>query len=166
MNDQGRPATTSRMRVNRRTVLAVSCSLAGCAGMQEHTADSATTATHMTTTPLVTGTIAFRPTRPDLTDTTVFVRLKDSSRADAPATVVAETVIRNPADRATADGIPFTLRGDEDDIEPQRRYSVAAHVDTDGDADVSRGDYVSTDTNPVSTRDLPADLTIPVERVE
>jgi uncharacterized lipoprotein YbaY len=108
----------------------------------------------MTATPLVRGTIVFESFRPELTGATVYVRLEDVSLADAPAEVVSEQVIGNPAERASAKGIPFALPGSRTDIDSRNRYSTAVHVDMDGTGNVSAGDYISTEINPVLTHCL------------
>ena len=112
--------------MKRRTILvtaaAVTGGFAGCTDLRTVSTGSSGgensppfgTSTPLTTaTPLVRGTIVFESSRPELTGATVYVRLEDVSLADAPAEVVSEQVIGNPAERASAkrSRLPFLIVG-------------------------------------------------------
>lgn len=109
---------------------------------------------------LVSGTILFADGAP-MPDSTVHVELEDVSRADAPARVVGHQVIRFPAN---APAVHFALHGEPLDL--RASYNVRVHVDVDGDARVSVGDYVSTASVPVSADIVPATVSIVVRRVD
>src|SRR5262249_45660269 len=114
---------------------------------------------------VVTGEIVFPQPPPCLRAATVYVRLLDTSLADAPARVVAEAVLTGLGDQAAAGGtLAFTLRGRVDD--PTSRLTVGVHVDLDGDGAVSRGDYLNTASVPVLTRGHPNQVRVPVQKVE
>lgn len=165
--------------MERRTILvtaaAVTGGFAGCTTLRrldtrssdgEGSRSPATSTSPMTATPLVRGTIVFESSRPELTGATVYVRLEDVSLADAPAEVVSEQVIGNPAERASAKGIPFALPGRRTDIDSRNRYSTAVHVDMDGTGGVSAGDYISTEINPVLTFGHSNTVTVSVQSIE
>jgi uncharacterized lipoprotein YbaY len=112
---------------------------------------------------LVEGTIIFDGDGEPPAGATVYVRLEDVSRADAPATVVAEQVIREAHPGAQAGGLAFTLHGSP--LDPRRRYGVRVHVDVDGDGAVGAGDYVSTTSYAVRADRVPVRLSVAVRRI-
>ena len=73
------------------------------------------------------------------------VRVLDTTYADAPAQLIAEVKTRVPAGRGAflqSVELLAVARG-------ANEYTVRAHVDVDGDGEVSSGDYVSTAAYPV-----------------
>lgn len=98
----------------------------------------------------------------DLRKATVYVRLEEAGRVDAPSRVVAEQVLRDVAHEAGAQ-LHVELWGDV----PSGRgnYQLRVHVDVDGDGEVSPGDYVSTESYPVNPSAGPAELGVRVHRV-
>lgn len=112
---------------------------------------------------LVKGTIVFDDVVEASAGATVYVRLEDVSRADAPATVVTEQVIYEARLGPQAGGLEFALHGGP--LDPRRRYGVRVHVDVDGDGAVGVGDYVSTTSHPVLADRVPARLSVAVHRI-
>ena len=110
--------------------------------------------------------IVFKSSRPELSGATVYIRLEDVSRADASARTVYEQVMENPAEHVSAEGIPFVLSGNQSDIDSQKRYSVAVHIDMDRSGDVSAGDYISTESNHVLTYGHSARATVSVQEID
>jgi uncharacterized lipoprotein YbaY len=112
---------------------------------------------------LVTGEIVF-DSEAAFSDAVVRVMLEDVSLAGAPATVIAEQVIRNVDSRGGR--IPFSLEGtlpaDNDD---RARYSVRAHVSLHGGEDFKKGDFISTQSYPVLTHGHPKRVTVHVKRI-
>jgi putative lipoprotein len=78
---------------------------------------------------VLAGTVTYRERMALPPDATIDVRLEDVSRADAPATVLAEQ-------RIAAEGrqvpIPFELRYPPERIEPNRAYGVRAEIRAPG----------------------------------
>jgi uncharacterized lipoprotein YbaY len=97
-----------------------------------------------------------------LRDARVYVRLEDMSRADASSRIVAEQILSG-ADFAQGAPLQFELRGALPDGSGQCNLRV--HVDVDGDGQVSPGDYVSTESYPVTPSTAPQDLQVRVHRV-
>jgi uncharacterized lipoprotein YbaY len=95
----------------------------------------------------ISGTIQFEDVRQPAQDVTVYVRVEEVSRLDAPASRVAEVVLRGVHIFPGSPPIPFTM-GEIFPV-PSRRYVVRVHADVDGDGKVSRGDYVSVQSYPV-----------------
>ena len=92
--------------------------------------------------------------RGELGPATVYVRLLDTSRIDAPAHTIDEVVFQDVSlDQAQFDGIEFCVSTQELDV--RARYEIYALVDLDGDGEVSVGDYVNTWSYPVLTRGSP-----------
>jgi uncharacterized lipoprotein YbaY len=96
-----------------------------------------------------------------LREARVYVRLEDTSRADAPSRIVAEQTLSGAA---LAEGTPlrFELRGALPGGGP---CNLRVHVDVDGDGQVSPGDYVSMESYPVTTSTAQQDLQVHVHRV-
>jgi uncharacterized lipoprotein YbaY len=93
----------------------------------------------------------------------VFVRLEDATVADAPSLLVAERVLEQVEARPRATAA-FAL--DVAGLWPGRRYIVRAHADCDGDGELSRGDYVSTQSHPISIGRSRIKVRIPLKRIE
>lgn len=82
---------------------------------------------------------------------TVYVRLLDTSRADASAVTVSTLTLREVAlDLVAQEGIDFSLEVPA--VNPRTRYTVSVLVDLDGDGQSSPGDYRSMEAYPVLTR--------------
>jgi uncharacterized lipoprotein YbaY len=95
---------------------------------------------------------------------TVRVTLVDVTRADAPSRTVTEETIRDVTHGGGPGGVvPFRLQVQS--VDARARYAVRAHVDVDGNGQVSRGDYISTESHPVLTFDYPSRVTIRVRSV-
>ena len=111
--------------------------------------------------PLVKGEIKFagKPTLP--ASAKVYVRLLNTSLADAPSAVVAEQVIDRPSNN---EKIAFRL--EPDSIDERDTYTVSVLVDLDGDGKISKGDYISMQSYPVLTFGSPSEVTIEVKQVE
>jgi uncharacterized lipoprotein YbaY len=113
---------------------------------------------------VVTGEIVFPRPPPPLGAATVYVRLLDTSLADAPARILAEEVLTGLGDQAASGGtLPFTLHGQVAD--PTSRLTVSVHVDLDGDGVISRGDYINRASIPVLTHNHPRQVRVPVQEV-
>jgi uncharacterized lipoprotein YbaY len=113
----------------------------------------------------VSGEIVFGlPAPEDLSEAIAYVRLEDTSLADAPSRVVSEQRLTRLHERlTTADTVPFNLHAPRPD--PKSTYSVSVHVDVDGDGKVSRGDYINTESYPVLTFGYASRASIRVRRV-
>jgi uncharacterized lipoprotein YbaY len=98
----------------------------------------------------------------DLRKATVYVRLEEAGRVDAPSRVVAEQVFR---DVAYEPGKPLHVELWGKIPPAGGRYQLRVHVDVDGDGEVSPGDYVSTESYPVNPSVGPAELGVRVHRV-
>lgn len=97
----------------------------------------------------VSGMIEFQDVREPALNVTVYVRVQETSRADARASTVAEQVLRGVNIVPGPSPIPFAVHGIPQN--PRARYVVRVHADVDGDGVVSRGDYVSMQSYPVET---------------
>ena len=73
----------------------------------------------------VTGTVTYLPRIALPPDAVVTVRLLGVSRADAPSETLAEQTIAAEGRQVP---FPFTLRYDEGEVDPQRRYVVRAEI--------------------------------------
>jgi uncharacterized lipoprotein YbaY len=94
----------------------------------------------------------------------VYVRLLDTSTADAPAVLVAEQVLRGATVTRDQSGrIPFELRAGP--ISNNKQYTVSVLVDVDASGHVTSGDYVSVQSYPVLIRGRADNVLIKVHRV-
>ena len=115
--------------------------------------------------PVVKGEIKFAG-KPELpTAAKTYVRLLDTSLADAAAKVVAEQVIEHSAGSLSKGAkVAFVL--EPNSIDERGSYSVSVLVDIDGDGKISKGDYISMQSYPVLTYGYPSQVTIEVKQVE
>jgi uncharacterized lipoprotein YbaY len=104
------------------------------------------------------GTIEFQEVCEPARNVTVYVRVQDTSSADAVALTVAQQVLRGVDIVPGAPPIPFAVQGIPENA--RARYTVRVHADVNGNGAVSRGDYVSTQSYPVQTTGQPAVVTI------
>lgn len=105
---------------------------------------------------LAQGVLRLDPKAPAFTGARAFVRLEDTTYADAAATLLAEQVVEG-VDHApgAAEELPFALQGPLPPPEV-RSASVSAHVDVDGDGRLSPGDLVSQESYPAPLNDPPS----------
>jgi hypothetical protein len=111
----------------------------------------------------VSGTIQFEGVRRAAEDVTVFVRVEEVSRQDAPSSRVAEAMLARVTIPAGTSSIAFSVHGVP--RAPGARYVLRVHADVDRDGVVSRGDYVSTRTYPVAADVTTAGVTVAVREV-
>jgi hypothetical protein len=97
----------------------------------------------------VSGTIEFQDVPEHSSGVTVYVRVQDTTRADAKSSIVAERVIPDVSIFPGAKPLSFSV--DKIPEDPRARYVVRVHADVDGDKLVSRGDYVSTQSYPLES---------------
>jgi hypothetical protein len=110
---------------------------------------------------LARGVLRLDPAAPPFTGARAFVRLEDTTYADAAAALLAEQVLEG-VDHApgVAEELPFALQGPPPPPEV-RGASVSAYVDVDGSGRLSPGDLVSQQSYPAPLDDPPS-LTVEV----
>jgi len=106
----------------------------------------------------VTGNVAYRERIALPPDAVLQVRLEDVSRADAPASVVAEQTIRTEGRQVP---VPFVLEYAPGRIEAGHRYVVRAEI-RDGAGELR---WTTTEAHPVLTDGAPSEVEILVRRV-
>ena len=94
---------------------------------------------------------------------TLHVRLEDTSRADASATVAAEVIEPLSRTLAAGDRVAFMLAVPE--VDEHARYEVRAHVDCSGTGDVSAGDRITTRAYPALTWGAPDHVDVEVVEI-
>jgi uncharacterized lipoprotein YbaY len=114
--------------------------------------------------PLVIGEIHFAQ-KPQLpSDAKAYVRLLETSMADAPARLVAEAVLQVISEEANlGNPIPFALYGDLQD--ERGSYTISVLIDLDGDGKVSPGDFINTQSYPVLTFGYPSEVSVRVRQI-
>jgi uncharacterized lipoprotein YbaY len=88
-----------------------------------------------------------------------FVRLLDTTYADAAAQVVAELKLTDVAREL------FEFAIEASGIDPLRRYTISVHVSAQGVERIQQGDYLNTEDYPVLTRLYPNRVSVTVSRV-
>lgn len=108
----------------------------------------------------VTGEVVF-PGSDEPGSAVVYVRVEETSMADAPSRVVGESVLAlvELPRRALTFAVSVATWDDRAD------YSVRVHVDRDQDGRVSTGDLISTMSHPVLTHGHGDKVTVPVTAV-
>lgn len=108
---------------------------------------------------ILSGEVFYRPRIALPPGAVVYVRLDDVSRADAPATTLAEQTIPTEGHQVP---LPFSLRYDAAQVEPRHRYAIRAEIRGPGGALLWTTDAV----HPVLTQGAPtSDVRIEVVQV-
>jgi putative lipoprotein len=94
----------------------------------------------------------------------LIVQVEDVSRADAPSVVVGEQRISRVPLRAGA-VLPFAVAIPAGLVDPNRSYSVRAHLDVSGSGKVDVGDLITTQSYPVLTKGYGNETKVTVKRV-
>ncbi len=98
---------------------------------------------------LIHGTAIFEVGAPAFQDADLIIRLEDTSLADAPARLLAQTVLHGVSWRGDpAQTQAFTLEI-PDDLTPAARYDLRMHLDTTRSGQISRGDFITTQAHPL-----------------
>ena len=98
------------------------------------------------------------------TNATIYVRLEDTTFANAPSVVVLQQTIEEIPKQAIQEGkVPFALYGEI--ANARATYTISVLVDVDGDGKVTRGDYINMESYPVLTFGYPSHVTVRVRKV-
>ena len=93
----------------------------------------------------------------------LIVQVEDVSRADAPSQVVGEQRVSGVAVRA-GQVLPFEIEI-PGQVDPNRSYSVRAHVDMTGSGKVETGDFITVQSYPVLTQGYGNEANVTVKRI-
>ena len=116
----------------------------------------------MNGTRTVTASIVFAEPLP-AGEHTARIAVEDVSRADAPATIVAQTTV--PLTGPMDAGDRFTVELPVPEIDDHASYIVRAHIDSSGSGDVSTGDHITTRSYPALTRGAPDHIDVEVVQI-
>lgn len=95
------------------------------------------------------GTATFEAGTPAFQDANLIIRLEDTSLADAPARLVAQTVLHDVSwNGDPAQTLPFTLDV-PDGLAPHIRHELRLHLDRTRSGEITRGDFITTQAHPV-----------------
>lgn len=113
---------------------------------------------------VIEGEIVFDQVVKSFSGATAYVRLLDTSRADAPSTVIVEEVIQGVSHQAgSTDTQPIRLEGQVPD--ENARYELAVHIALGGAREINQGDFITTQSYPVLTRGYPRQVSVRVQEV-
>ena len=113
---------------------------------------------------LIHGKIVFQGDLIDISGASVKIEIHDVSRADAKSVTVSTFQIdKLPMHSSTANSIPFEMSVD---FIPRRAdYSIWAHIDVDGDDQISIGDFITMQSYPIKTQRVNEPFTVSVRQV-
>lgn len=98
-------------------------------------------------------------------DATVYVRLLDVSLADMSSVVIAEEIIPHISMEALSPiSIPFSMQSPE--LDKSLTYTLSAHVNVNGKNGINSGDYITTESYPLTSAGLPAHITLNLYQVK
>jgi uncharacterized lipoprotein YbaY len=112
---------------------------------------------------LVSGTILLPHDAPAAQGVPIYVRLLETSYADAPARVIATQQL-HAVRLEGGSSHPFELTIER--LDPKGHYIIDAHVDLDRDGRIGRGDYITMMSHPVLTFGRPDRIAVEVRRVD
>ena len=116
----------------------------------------------------VTGAVRLPAVSKPFQDAAAHVSVKDVSRMDVSATLIASqrinvSVSEDDIESGRESRFEFTIQGEITD--ERNLYVVNVHVDVDGDGKISIGDYITTGLFPVLTRGHPDRVVVHVDEV-
>lgn len=118
----------------------------------------------MNKVPLVKGEIRFEGEVPSFNGATMYVYLENITVADIASEVVAKYVERGVTfGPKVGKVLSFSIVVKA--LDCRASYAVRVHIDIDGDGQVSRGDFISTQSYPVITFGYPKEVLIFVREV-
>lgn len=120
--------------------------------------------TESSTPRVVRGSIRLPSKMPPGIAAQIVVRVEDVSRADAPSIVIGEQRLATVS-ICGGDSVPFAIQVPAERIDDRGSYSVSAHIDLGGSGQVETGDFISTQTYPVLSRQYPDDVDVEVRPV-
>ena len=82
-------------------------------------------------------------------DATIYIRLEDVSKADAPSKVLSELILKNVNFDNTTKAIPFTLSIES--IDKHISYNVSVHIDVNKNGKLDKGDFINMAIYPILT---------------
>ncbi|HXQ70133.1 MAG TPA: YbaY family lipoprotein [Pyrinomonadaceae bacterium] len=94
----------------------------------------------------------------------LIVQVEDVSRADAPSQVVGEQRVSG-VQISPGQVLPFEIEIPTGQVDPNRSYSVRAHVDMTGSGKVETGDLITTQSYPVLTQGYGNEANVTVKRI-
>lgn len=94
---------------------------------------------------------------------TIYLRVLDVSRADAPSITVSENILRD----VTLGGEPQQTIAFSIEYSPEKgkRYELFVHIDADGDGKISRGDYINMVSYPISPGETASSLDVRARKI-
>jgi putative lipoprotein len=107
--------------------------------------------------PIVAGTVSYLEKIALPSDAMITVQLQDVSIADAPATVIGETIITEFDEIP----IPFAVSYDPEVIDTRNTYALQVRI-TDGEGNLL---FINTTSYPVITQGNPSEVEVMVEPV-
>jgi hypothetical protein len=114
---------------------------------------------------LLEGEITWENMEASFSGATAYIRLEETSRADFASRIIAEQIIQNVSlHTGGKNKLKISLHGEIPD--KKATYIVSVHIDTDGDGQVSPGDYITVESYPVLTFGHPNQVAICVRQIK
>jgi uncharacterized lipoprotein YbaY len=97
---------------------------------------------------------------------TIYVRIEDTSRADAPSKIVAEIVLKNGKliSNLEKSVIPFNISIPV--ARENKMYTVSVHIDMNGNGKLDKGDYINMESYSVPALGVKKKVVVKVKQIK
>ena len=101
-----------------------------------------------------------------INNVTTYIRIEDTSRADAPSKIVSEVILKNIKFNSGLDihTLPFHISvplGEEN-----KTYTISVHVDTNGNGKMDEGDFINMESYPVPLKGSKAKVLVKAKQIK
>jgi uncharacterized lipoprotein YbaY len=97
---------------------------------------------------------------------TTYVRIEDTSRANAPSKIVSENILRNVKFLSNLDQyvVPFNISVPI--VDENKMYTLSVHVDVNGNGKLDKGDYINMESYPVPLKRFKEKVMVKVKKIK
>ena len=97
---------------------------------------------------------------------TIYVRIEDTSRADAPSRIVSENILRNVKFGSNLGKyvLPFNIMVPV--VEENKMYTLSVHVDINENGKMDKGDYINMESYPVPLKGFKEKVMVKVKQIK
>lgn len=96
---------------------------------------------------------------------TTYVRIEDTSRADAPSRMIAQNILRNVKFRSEGDKKVLQFHISTPLSKDDKTYTINVHVDINGNGKIDQGDYINMESYPVPLQGSRQKIVVKVKQI-